>query len=93
MARTRAVKVRRTEKQWVEILRRFKASGLGSRAFCDRDGLPLSSFQRWQHRLGAARPAKFVELVSPSSAPTTAAATSWSLELTLPNGASIRFQG
>lgn len=91
MAKKRTVKVWRTEKQWFAILRRFEASGLGSRAFCDRDGLPLSSFQRWHRRLGAIGQGKFVELVSP--APTSSSTTGWSFEFTLPNGASFRFQG
>jgi hypothetical protein len=90
MPRNRRRGVRRNEEQWTEILRRFEASGLGSREFCRRDGVPLSSLQRWQRRLGAARPAKFVEVVS--SAPTSAAATNWALEVSLPNGASLRFQ-
>jgi hypothetical protein len=91
MARKRTVKVRRTEQQWIEIVRRFEASGLGSRAFCDRDGVPLSSFQRWHRRLGAPGRGKFVELLS--AAPTSSDVMGWSFELTLPNGASLRFQG
>ena len=92
MPRNRRRGVRRNEQQWTEILRRFEASGLKSREFCRRDGVPLSSLQRWQRRLLSVSPAKFVELVSPASAPTTAAAASWSLEVSLPNGASLRFQ-
>jgi len=90
MPRKRARGVRRNEQQWTEILRRFEASGLGSREFCRRDGVPLSSLQRWQRRLRSVPPAKFVELLS--STPPTAAAASWSLEVSLPNGASLRFQ-
>ena len=92
MPRKRTRGVRRNEQQWAEILRRFETSGLGSREFCHRDGVALSSLQRWQRRLGAARPAKFVELASPASALSSAAAASWSLEVSFPNGASLRFQ-
>jgi hypothetical protein len=92
MPRTRARGVRRNEQQWTEILRRFEASGLKSREFCRRDGVPLSSLQRWQRRLLSVSPAKFVEIVSPTSAPAAPAATSWSLEVSFPNGASMRFQ-
>ena len=42
MPRKRSRGVRRSEEQWIEILRRFESSGLGSRQFCHRDGLPLS---------------------------------------------------
>ena len=52
MPRKRSRGVRRSEQQWIEILRRFESSGLGSRQFCHRDGLPLSSLQRWKRRLG-----------------------------------------
>jgi transcriptional regulator with XRE-family HTH domain len=82
--------VRRDEQQWAEILRRFKSSGLSAREFCSRDGVPLSSLQRWQRRQRAVPRAKFVELVSP--APTSVSAPTWSFEVSLPNGASLRFQ-
>jgi len=89
MPRKRTRGVRRNEQQWTEILRRFRESGLSVRQFCERDGVPLSSLQRWQRRLSG--PAgKFVEIMS--STPMSAASTSWSLEVSLPNGASLRFQ-
>jgi len=90
MPRKRTRGVRRNEQQWAEILRRFDSSGLGSREFCRRDGVPLSSLQRWQRRLRSVPSGKFVELVSPAS--TRTAATSWSLEVSFPDGASLRFQ-
>jgi hypothetical protein len=82
--------VRRSEGQWVEILRRFESSGLGSRSFCRREGLSSSSLQRWRSRLGSK--AKFVELIPP---PTSASEdrTEWSVEFVLPNGVSIRMRG
>jgi hypothetical protein len=89
MARRGGRGVRRDEKQWIEILRRFDGSGLGTTAFCDREGLALSSLQRWRKRLGSRDRARFVELV-----PTTSASsTEWTAELTFPNGVSIRLRG
>jgi hypothetical protein len=83
---------RRGKKEWAKIVQRFESSGLAGRAFCQNEGLALSSLQRWRQRLASRASAPFVELV-----PTTAAAptlsSAWSLELTLPNGASIRLQG
>jgi hypothetical protein len=90
MRSERAGTIRRTEEQWNEILRRFDSSGLSAREFCSRDGVPLSSLQRWQRRQGAVPAAKFVELVSPL--PTSVSASSWSFEVSLPNGTSLRFQ-
>jgi hypothetical protein len=91
MPQSRSSRVRRTEKQWTEILKRFESSELGPREFCRREKLPLSSLQRWRRRLGSVSTAEFVDLV-PTSTP-TAAAASWSLDVALPNGVCLRFQG
>ena len=88
-------RVRRDAKQWSEILRRFESSGLDRSEFCRREDVAVSSFQRWHHRLGSvAAPvaaAEFVELV-PTSSPSVPS-SSWSLEVSLPNGVCLRFQG
>lgn len=92
MPRDRRHRRRRTEAEWTEILRRFKGSGLGRREFCRREGLALSSFQRWRDRARRApAPGAFVELV-PSPTPTPAR-SGWELELSLPNGVGLRLRG
>ena len=91
MPKSRTGRERRSEKQWSEILRRFEASGEGSRQFCRREGLALSSLQRWRQRLGTRCAKRFVELVP--EAPAESTATSWSLEVSLPQGVSLRFRG
>jgi hypothetical protein len=91
MPQTGSRRVRRTEKEWTEILRRFESSGEGSRRFCRREGVALSSLQRWRQRLGTTSAARFVELVP--GAPGEALAGSWSLEVSLPQGVSLRFRG
>ena len=53
MPKIRSKHTRRTKAQWVEILGRFDSSPLASREFCRREGLPLSSFQRWRRQLGS----------------------------------------
>lgn len=80
---------RRTKAQWTEILQRFESSRLGSREFCRREGLSLSSLQRWRGRIRSA--GGFVELV-PTTAPGTHP-TSWALELSFPNGVCLRLRG
>jgi hypothetical protein len=82
---------RRTKAQWTEILGRFVSSHLGSLEFCRREGLSLSSFQRWHRQLGSVPAAEFVELV-PTSTPSIPS-SSWSIDVSLPNGVSLRFQG
>lgn len=83
---------RRSLAQWTEILRRFESSGLSPERFCRREGLALSSFQRWRRKLGPVAGAEFVELV-PAATPTAQPTTSWSCEIALPNGVCLRFRG
>ena len=91
MPKSRSNRTRRTKAQWTEVLQRFQSSGQDSREFCRREDLALSSFQRWRHRLGSIAAPEFVELVSTSS-PSIPSST-WSLDVSLPNGVSLRFQG
>jgi len=91
MPKKRTGRMRRTEKGWTEILRRFESSGQGPRQFCRREGLALSSLQRWRQRLGTTSAARFVELVP--GAPAEATGMRWSLEVSLPHGVSLRFRG
>ena len=92
MDRNRRRGVRRGEKEWAKIVRRFESSGLAGTVFAEREGLALSSLQRWRQRLSSRGSAPFVELVPPTAS-TPVSASGWSLELTLPNGASIRLHG
>ena len=92
MPKSRSNRTRRTKAQWTEILGRFETSGQDSREFCRREGLALSSFQRWRRQLGSTvGAADFVELM-PSSDPSVSP-SSWSLDVSLPNGVGLRFQG
>jgi hypothetical protein len=91
MAKKSARRPRRDKKQWTEIFKRFDSSGLSTRDFCRREGLASSSFQRWRRRLGSVSSPEFVELV-PAAQPDTMP-RGWSLDVSLPNGVSLRFQG
>jgi hypothetical protein len=89
MPRSRGRRQHRTEEHWRTILGRFESSGLGAAEFCRRDGIPLSSFQRWRQRVPLDGSARFVELVPPTPA---VAAAYWSIEVVLPNGTCLRFR-
>jgi hypothetical protein len=89
MARGRRRQERRTDEQRREVVRQFEASDLGAREFCRREGLALSSLQRWRAR-GRAAAARFVEL-APGAAVT--APTGWAFELELPDGIRVRLRG
>lgn len=44
---------RRSASQWHAIVSAFNDSGLSQKAFCQREGLALSTFQYWKRRLRA----------------------------------------
>lgn len=80
---------RRTESEWRQILARWGQSGRSGRDFCRTEGIQFSSFQRWRQRVGAPPAVSdFVTVTSPRPS-----GPSWTLEITLPNGGTIRWQG
>ncbi len=83
-------KVRRTESQWREVLEKFDVSGLSQMAFCEREGVAQTSFQKWRRKL-LSKKAKdigpFVELPAQPSPATTA------VELSFPSGLVVRIGG
>lgn len=82
---------RHTAAQRRVLLERFTSSGLTLREFCRREGLSLSSLQRWRALAGdSPRAAAFVELVP---RPPAGSPSDWLVELTLPNGVSLRLRG
>jgi len=91
MPKQSARRPRRDKSEWTEVFQRFASSELSSRDFCRREGLALSSFQRWRRRLGSVAGTDFVELV-PTSSPSIPS-SNWSFDVSLPNGVSLRFQG
>jgi len=88
MAKNQQRRVRRSETEWATIMQRFESSDLGSRAFCEREGLSPSSFHRWRHRVEARVEGQFVELVPAGGV--SAAPSGTTIELLLPNGLAIR---
>ncbi len=91
MPKSRSNRTRRTKAQWTEILQRFESSEQCPRDFCRREDLALSSFQRWRRRLGSLADSEFVELIPATSSSNET--SRWSLDVSLPNGVGLRFQG
>lgn len=84
-------RVRRTEAEWRALITKQERSGLSAAAFCREERLHSSNFLKWQRRLSPSpSQADFVTLVAPSSRSDTAAG--WSVEVTLPNGATLRLR-
>lgn len=93
-----SARVRRSEQEWREVFTRFEQSGQSIEQFCTQQGLALSTFNRWRHRLRTQRhkaiqgspEAVFVEL---STADTPRAEVSaWDVELELGKGIFLRLR-
>ena len=60
------IRIRRSAEQWRSIFANQAASGLSRQAFCDREGIAVSTFSRWRQRLSASNAAEqstaFIEL-------------------------------
>jgi transposase len=85
-------RVRRTEDEWRELISRFGKSGASLREFCRKEGLSAAGFQRWRAKLNGKVDRKDFVTVIPA-APVERSARPWVVEVTLPDGSRLRFQG
>jgi hypothetical protein len=83
--------VQRSAAQWGEIIARYRQSGMGSRQFCEAEGLTLRTFEKWyrRQRSGERGKGQFVEV----NAPSLAVGSPWAVEVELPNGVRLRVRG
>ena len=89
--------MRRSPEQWRELFTRFEQSGQTRERFCAEQGLALSSFDRWRHKLRHDVPrgeavvgdALFVELTSDGE---SSAKAPWDVELQLGGGMILRLR-
>ena len=82
--------VQRSAAQWSDIISRYRQSGMGSRQFCEAEGLTLRTFEKWYRRQRSLERGKgqFVELKPPM-----ARGSPWAVEIELPNGVRLRVRG
>ncbi len=82
--------VQRSAAQWSEIIARYRQSGMGSRQFCEAEGLTLRTFEKWYRRQRSVERGKgqFVEVKAPS-----VGVSPWAVEVELPNGVRLRVRG
>ena len=83
--------VQRSAAQWSAIITRYRQSGMGSRQFCEAEGLTLRTFEKWYRRQRSVERGKgqFVEVKAPSGE----AASPWAVEVELPHGVRLRVRG
>ncbi len=90
--RERRTIVRREEAEWKGIVDSWSQSGLSHQAFCRREGIALSSFQRWRRKVShSGTPGSFVEIKQTAAA--AGDAQGWQIEIDFPSGAVLRFRG
>jgi transposase-like protein len=86
-----------TESYWRSHVEHQSRSGLSVREYCQQEGFSQASFYNWRKRLqpsrsrsraASAAPLPFLELTSLLARP--AASSSWQMEVTLPNGTTLR---
>lgn len=87
-------RVHRDAVAWQRIISEHQASGLSQRAFCEAQGIGLSTLQRWRQALkhsGSRAPARvaapFIALQREAVAP-----SGWALELELGGGVTLRLR-
>jgi hypothetical protein len=82
--------IQRSAAQWGEILARYRQSGMGSRQFCEEEGLTLRTFEKWQRRLrrNETSTGKFVAVPSPLGG-----GGPWAVEVEFPTGVRLRVRG
>jgi hypothetical protein len=78
-------KVRRSEKEWRELLAQFARSGLSRREFCRKEKVNFNSFQRWSGRLAVLRQGEFIDVT-----PGRENSSSWAVEVELADGTMVR---
>jgi hypothetical protein len=82
--------IQRSAAQWSEIIARYRQSGLGSRQFCEAEGVTLRTFEKWYRRIrrNETSKGKFFEVPSPVSA-----RGPWAVEVEFPTGVRLRVRG
>jgi hypothetical protein len=85
-------RIRRSAEEWKELVSGWRKSGASGREFCRQEGIEYSSLQRWDRKLnGSSRRSEFVPVATTPSS--SIAESCWRLEVTLPNGIKLQFQG
>lgn len=81
------------EAYWRKVLKRFAASGLSVREFCQREQLTESQFYAWRRTIGERDDAGNAQPAFVPAVVTEEAARESSIAVELPSGCVLRFSG
>ena len=89
---------RRTADQWLDLMKSYEDCGLNQHAFCQQQGIALSTFYSWRKKLreqnsrgdNPPQQDRFVELTPPTVSPTID--NGWDVELEFANGMTLRLR-
>jgi hypothetical protein len=95
MRRRESTRVQLGRTRWEQLIARQADSGLSQRAFCEENGLRLTTFSKWKRRLSESTAMASVEppwldLSALSSA--TRGSADWDVELDLGAGVCLRLR-
>ena len=94
-------KVRRSREEWEQIFERFRSSGQSGAAFCRKNKLAKSSFEKWRKKIGRRSavkraPPSFMEWPATAAAVPTLMSSGrlapGEFELSLPGGIVLRWK-
>jgi hypothetical protein len=82
--------VQRRAAAWSAMIARYRQSGLGSRQFCEQEGLTLRTVEKWYGRIWRSETSKgrFGEVKSPLGT-----GGPWAVEVEFPTGVRLRVRG
>jgi len=95
MGRPGAKRARRSRSEWLQLVARFRESGLSMSEFCRREGLSPKTFSWWKAKLtptGSAATPSFVEWSMPASNPAKSDLAVGEMELSFPGGVRLRWR-
>lgn len=79
----------RDARWWRTVVERQAGSGMSRKAFCEREGIGRSSFEKWRRRLASeGSVGGFVDVT-----PAVRSVTGWEVELAFPGGVVLRLRG
>ena len=100
MKSDRDSKIKESSEEVAAIITRYRASGLGLKAFACENGIPLGRLQYWiyqkygrpaNHRLPATSPLAISPVFQEIKLPSMPPSGNWVAEVSLPRGIAIRF--